>query len=150
MKMRVAALNLFVLAPAGCGSCSDSHLISTVGEGQSEPVLSAGVASFTMTVNNARTVVIENRLGCDPSLLDLSCAAASGARCPGSLGERMSVDTMPAGATMVFTVRATTAPGLNGTATNTMQARGTEASADPNHETTSARSPCWSTAKRWQ
>jgi len=139
MKMRVAALALFVLALAGCGSGSDSYDINTVGEGQSEPVPSGGVASFTMTVNNAGpdnagTVVIENRLGRGLSLLDMSCAPAGGARCPGSLGDRMSVDAMPSGATMVFTVRATTAPGLNGTATNTMLARSTVASEDPNTE----------------
>jgi uncharacterized repeat protein (TIGR01451 family) len=139
MKMRAAALILFVLALAGCGSGSDSYDINTIGEGQSEPVPSGGVASFTMTVNNAGpddagTVVIENQLGRGLSLLDMNCAATGGAYCPGSLGERMSVDAMPAGATLVFTVRATTAPGLNGTTSNTMLARSTVASEDPNQD----------------
>jgi len=88
---------------------------------------SGGTATYTMTVSNAgpdasSNLTLQDNLDASQTLGKVSCAASGGATCPATLGGAMTVTTLPAGGTLVFTVPATIAANALGRVANTMYA----------------------------
>lgn len=98
--------------------------VFVTGTGPSAAVSGDSTAEFTMQVGNAgpdaaTSLTLVNQVGSNLSLISVGCAAAGGAVCPGSTGPVMSVATLPAGATLTFSIRTQVAPQVNGAVVNT-------------------------------
>ena len=132
MKIKLAMLALLASMMTsmlgGCGGAGDSSDLSVTGEGQATTVASGGTVTFKMTVCNngpdgASNIAVTNTLGRGLTLVQLDCAANGGAACPGEPANNMTVSSMPNGSSLVFTVKAQTAVGINGTLNNTLAVR---------------------------
>ncbi len=105
-----------------------SDLVVT-GSGPVGTVAGGGTAEFTVSVHNdgpdaASGLTFVNNTG---SFLvvrsdGVSCVPTGGGVCPTVLGATMSLDTLPAGATLNFTISTAVTPGVSGILTNTFQA----------------------------
>jgi len=104
-----------------------SNLVVT-GSGPGGTVTGGGTADFLMTVRNDGPDTATNLQFIDNvgSFLvvkpgGVTCVASGGGVCPATLGVTMNLDSLPAGASLAFTVSATVSQGLNGTVTNALQ-----------------------------
>lgn len=99
--------------------------VFVIGTGPSAAVTGDSAAVFTMQVGNAgpdaaTSLNLVNQVGSNLSLTGVTCLAAGGAVCPLSTGPVMSVASLPAGATLTFTVNTLVAAGVNGAVINTL------------------------------
>jgi len=111
-------------------SATASNIVSNLvvsGSGPGGTVAGGGTADFLMTVRNdgpdaATGLHFVNNVG---SFLvvkpgGITCIASGGGTCPATLGVTMDLDTLPAGASLAFTV-STVAQSVTTTVTNTFQ-----------------------------
>ena len=96
------------------------------GTGPSGTVTGGGTVAFDMTVTNtgpdaASNLRITDNPGSFLALTSITCEASGGATCPPTPSVQMSLDSMPSGGTLTFTVNANVGTTANGTLTNTMQ-----------------------------
>lgn len=98
--------------------------VFVTGTGPAAAVTGDSAAVFTMQVGNAgpdaaTSLTLVNQVGSNLSLTGVSCLAAGGGVCPSSTGPVMSVPSLPAGATLTFTINTLVAAGVNGAVVNT-------------------------------
>ena len=98
--------------------------VFVTGTGPGAAVTGDSAAVFIMQVGNAgpdaaTSLTFVNQVGSNLSLTGVSCAAAGGAVCPSSTGPVMSVASLPAGATLTFSVNTLVAAQVNGAMVNT-------------------------------
>lgn len=113
--------------------------VYVTGSGPAATVAAGSSTSFTMTVGNAgpdaaTDVRIINALGAGLSLSSITCSATD-ATCPAATGPVMTVASLPAAGTLVFTVNAYVPAGFSGAISNTLSAT---PSNDPNRDDNSA------------
>jgi uncharacterized repeat protein (TIGR01451 family) len=100
--------------------------VSVSGSGPANGVQPGDPISFTMTLVNpgpdaASTVQIIDNLSGNLTYVGITCQAVGDVQCPTALGPVMSVASMPAQSSLVFTVNASVPFSTsNGTVTNTM------------------------------
>jgi hypothetical protein len=99
--------------------------VFVTGTGPSAAVTGDSAAVFTMQVGNAgpdaaTSLNLVNQVGSNLTLTGISCLAAGGAVCPTSTGPVMTVASLPAGATLTFSVNTLVAAGINGAVVNTL------------------------------
>ena len=114
--------------------------VYVTGTGPQATVAAGSQTTFTMTVGNAgpdaaTDVRILNSLSAGLSLVGVSCSAGGGATCPASTGPVMTVPTLPANGTLVFTVTVGVPAGFSGAISDTLQAT---PSNDPNRDDNTA------------
>lgn len=97
------------------------------GSGPAATVAGGASAEFVMTVGNVGTdaatnVKIVEQVGSNLALTAITCSAGGGAVCPATPGVVMTLDSIPAGGTLSFTVQVVVGPGISGTIVNTLSA----------------------------
>lgn len=112
--LRHIAAGAALLAAAvlqACGGADPQADVVVSGSGPSQPTAPGSVVEFRMRVANAGpddadTVVLANTLDPQLTLVSIECDAEGGARCPGTPALGMSLDGLPSGSALNFTVRA--------------------------------------------
>lgn len=134
MTTRGLATVLLALAGAvamvACGGGSGrrgTDLVVT-GSGPTEQVTGGQTIVFQMVVSNAgdgdaSDVEINDLVGSQLALLDITCRAAGGAVCPDTTGPSMVASSMPAGSSLSFDVTVQLAATAKGTIQNSMTAQ---------------------------
>ncbi len=104
-----------------------SELSDVVLELTSSPTSATGggSADFVYTLRNdgpdaATDVRVINTVGSNLALTGITCTPAGGGTCPAASSPVMDVPSLPAGASLVFTVTTQVVLAVNGTVTNTM------------------------------
>jgi uncharacterized repeat protein (TIGR01451 family) len=99
------------------------------GSGPGGTVTGGGAADFVMTVRNdgpdtATALQFVNNVGSFLAIKPggITCVATGGGTCPATLGVTMDLDSLPAGASLAFTISTTVTQSVNTTVTNTFQA----------------------------
>jgi hypothetical protein len=116
---------LVLLAGCGAGSGRSGTDLAVSGSVAAETLNGGDAVSFEMTVLNrgdfeAKDVLIRNAtLQVSQASVHIACAAAGGATCPATTGTSMTVDRLPAGGSLSFTVTGTLNAGASGTFANT-------------------------------
>ncbi len=101
-------------------------VINVSGVAPPGPLLAGAAASFTMTVTNngpgtAQSLAISNALTSGLTAAGaIGCTASGGATCPASTGASMTVNSLPNGGSLAFTVPFTVDAGTSGTVSDTM------------------------------
>jgi uncharacterized repeat protein (TIGR01451 family) len=88
-----------------------SAAVSVVGSSSTSDLSAGSSARYSLTVANAgpdaaRDVLLENALSDGQTQTSMTCEASGGAVCPATLGERMTVDSLPSGGSLTFSVTA--------------------------------------------
>jgi len=101
--------------------------VQVTAQGPAAALTSGGTATYTMTVTNAgpdasSNLTLQDNVDAHQTLGAVTCVAAGGAICPTQLGGAMTVPSLPAGGSLVFTVPATVAFNAIGSLANTMYA----------------------------
>ncbi len=116
---------LVLLAGCGAGSGRSGTDLAVSGSVAAETLNGGDAVSFEMRVLNrgdfeAKDVLIRNAtLQVSQASLHIACAAAGGATCPATTGTSMTVDRLPAGGSLTFTVTGILNAGASGTFANT-------------------------------
>lgn len=137
----LAAAGVLSALLAGCGAGSGrSGTDLAVSGSVSATALNGGDAvRFEMTVLNrgeydAVDVVIRNAsLQVSPGSVRIDCVGEAGATCPAATGPSMTVDRLPSGGRLLFTVSGQLNPGASGTFANTMSASAGTADVNPDN-----------------
>ena len=140
-----AVLGLVMLGGCGAGSGRSGTDLAVSGTVSADLLNGGDPVTFVMTVLNrgdfeAKTVTIRNAtLQVSQASVHIVCAAAAGATCPSTTGTSMTVDSLPAGGSLTFTVTGTLTAGASGTFGNTtsVNAETADVSADNNSLTVS-------------
>lgn len=114
-----------LLAGCGAGSGRSGTDLSVTGSVSATALNGGDAVQFEMVVANrgdydAVDVTVRNAtLQLAAASVRIACVAEGGADCPASTGTSMSVDRLPAGGRLLFTVSGSLNPGASGTFANT-------------------------------
>lgn len=118
---------VLLLAACAAGSGRQGTQIVVTGTGPAVPVQSGSTTAFLMTVKNigpydASGIKVIDNVGNQLKLLSITCTAAGGGTCPSTPSVEMTLNTLPNGGSLLFTVNVQLDNGASGTIQNTMSA----------------------------
>jgi hypothetical protein len=138
--IRVTSSLLLALTLAACGGSDGT---TDVGDDAEIAVRSTGAAqgpageilTFTASVTNvgpakSGEVTLKHALTGLGTLAGIACSATGGAGCPSTLGSEMTVDSLPVGGGLIFTISVSTTADQIGVVTSALIA---SADNDPDH-----------------
>jgi hypothetical protein len=125
-RQLVTLSTVLMLAGCGAGSGRSGTELIVTGAVSADRLNGGDAVSFEMSVSNrgefdAKDVLIRNAtLQISQASVRITCTPSGGATCPATTGTSMSVDKLPAGGSLQFTVAGTLTAGASGTFANTM------------------------------
>lgn len=139
----LAALLSSLVALSGCGAGSgrSGTDLAVAGSVSAEQLRGGDAVSFEVMVSNrgefdANDVLIRNAtLQVSQASVRIACVASGGATCPSTTGTSMSVDRLPSGGSLQFSVTGTLTAGASGTFANTMSVSAATADVNTDNNT---------------